>query len=319
MSRSNLAVAAAALLSLTLAGCGKTEPQGPGAEAAANRQQQARARQMKAACSSQTTYDRLKQIVFDEAIRRGSADPQNLDTLSTHSLARVEEPVVKSRDEELDITVCAGALVLTIPPGAERAFAGKRQLTAGIEYAGQAAADGSGLVYRMSGAEPIITALARFDLTPAAYRPAAAPSTTTRATPRARPAEVAAAPPQAPASPLPQRAPPPLARPAPPVQASAAPRPTAPAVASRPSFNCRYARSRSEKLVCGSADLAALDRQMSSQFYAELGRADAAGRAALRRTRDRFLATRDRCDSEACVARAYVERMNEIAAIAGER
>jgi uncharacterized protein len=72
-------------------------------------------------------------------------------------------------------------------------------------------------------------------------------------------------------------------------------------------------------MVCGSNSLAARDRAMSSLFYSALADADPRTRAALRRTRDRFLAYRDRCGSEACVAEAYQGRMQEIRDIMSER
>ena len=55
---------------------------------------------------------------------------------------------------------------------------------------------------------------------------------------------------------------------------------------------------------------------MSSMFYSALSGANPQVRAELRRTRDRFLAYRDRCGSEACVADAYEGRMREIRDIA---
>ena len=51
---------------------------------------------------------------------------------------------------------------------------------------------------------------------------------------------------------------------------------------------------------------------MSSLFYSAMADADGGTRAQLRRTRDRFLAYRDRCGSDACIAEAYDGRMNEI-------
>ena len=51
---------------------------------------------------------------------------------------------------------------------------------------------------------------------------------------------------------------------------------------------------------------------MSSLFYSALADADPTTRRELRRTRDRFLAYRDRCGSDACVAEAYDGRMDEI-------
>jgi uncharacterized protein len=51
---------------------------------------------------------------------------------------------------------------------------------------------------------------------------------------------------------------------------------------------------------------------MSSLFYSALADADSRRKRELRRTRDRFLAYRERCGSEACVAEAYEGRMQEI-------
>jgi len=65
-------------------------------------------------------------------------------------------------------------------------------------------------------------------------------------------------------------------------------------------------------MVCSSSSLAARDRAMSSLYYSALANADPGQRQALRRTRDRFLAYRERCGSEACIAEAYEGRMMEI-------
>jgi uncharacterized protein len=72
-------------------------------------------------------------------------------------------------------------------------------------------------------------------------------------------------------------------------------------------------------MVCGSDRLAALDRAMSSQFYASLSGADSRTRSALRTSRDRFLAYRERCPNEACVAEAYRDRIDEIRDITAAR
>lgn len=245
--------------------------------------------QMEDACASAATYNRLKEVAFEEAVRIRNADPANLDTLATHSVVRMENPVVKSQDEALNVTVCTGTFILELPPGAERAFGGERRLTAEIEYSAQRAADGSGLVYQISGAEPIIYKLAAFDLQNQPVR-------VSQPEPESQPTDFAEA-----ALPSP-----------PPDEPAAAPPASAPRQASRPSFNCRVAGSPSERMVCSSERLAALDRQMSSQFYSALPEADRQARRRLRQTRDAFLAYRDRCPDEACVAEAYQGRMREI-------
>jgi uncharacterized protein len=85
----------------------------------------------------------------------------------------------------------------------------------------------------------------------------------------------------------------------------------------QPSFNCRHARTRSERLVCANGSLAAADRRMSAVYYSEMATADAAAKRALRQSRDRFLDRRERCSDPACVARVYEERVAEIRRISG--
>jgi uncharacterized protein YecT (DUF1311 family) len=321
------------LAAVALAGCGSTEPNIPGSAERAAKAEQADARRLKRACGSKETYDRLKEVAFEEAARVRKAGSPSLDRLAAGSVVRMERPVVKSRDEALNVTVCSGHLVLELPPGAENAFDGERRLEADVEYAAQEAVDGSGLVYQMDGAEPIVYRLATVGLTrgvdPAAGTQVAMAS---QAAPVPAPVDIPAAVPPPPSPPVPRAsvaptvpvrpAPPPrVIRPAPPEDEARVPReyaaPAAPVrAASRPSFNCRSARSRVERMVCGSDDLARADRAMSSTFYAALARADGETRAELRSSRDRFLRFRDRCGSEACVAQAYADRTAEIRDIA---
>jgi hypothetical protein len=259
---------------------------------------------IKEACTSPSTYNGLKEVIFDEAVKVRNSSSTNLDILAANSVVIMQDPVVKSRDKALNIIVCGGRFTLELPPGAERGFRGERRLSYDIEYSVQAAADGSGMVYQIQGAEPIIYKLAIFDLSASPKGSAGAAGSRT--------AEAVPSPAPAPAPP-----PPPAERPAaeeeaPPPKPPEPRRETASQGNARPAFNCRYARSRSEKMVCASPALAALDRQMSSLFYAALGDASRGAKADLRRTRDRFLAYRNRCRSEACVADAYRGRMQEI-------
>jgi hypothetical protein len=317
-----------AALLLALGGCDWMDKKDPPDGARKAQIEAARDKQDQLACASGATYDRLKQLAFDEAMRIRNADPANLDTLATHSVVRMENPLVKARDDKLNVTVCTGRFILELPPGAERGFAGERRLTADVEYAAQSAADGSGLVYQLSGAEPIIYKLAVFDLkgnrfqapaagntqlAAAAPPPAPRPELAPPAPPPVQEARATAAPPPRPAV-KDVRAPSPPAAPRPPREAQ--PRPQQASGSARPSFNCRYARTRSERMVCANDRLASLDRRMSSLYYSALSETDGAGRAQLRRTRDRFLAYRDGCSSEACVADAYQGRMDEIRDIA---
>lgn len=303
------AISIVAGLAFLFAGCDRLSKEDKKAEAAAAAK--ARLEGMKDTCASKLTYVRLKEYVFDQAAQVRNTDPRRLDPLAAHSVVRMDNPVVKSRDDDLNITVCAGRFVMNLPPGVYEAFGGKPVIQANVQYAAQAAADGSGLVYSMTGAEPIIYRIATLGLpTGAAPLPAAVPERP--AAPEA-PVDVAEAPPKPRTEPVATAA----VEPKQPSTARPAPETKAKAVAS-PSFNCRHARTRSEKMVCGDGSLAAADRQMSAIYYGEMAQADAATKRALRRSRDAFLAKRERCTSDACVARAYAERVAEIRRIAGQ-
>ena len=86
--------------------------------------------------------------------------------------------------------------------------------------------------------------------------------------------------------------------------------------AARPSYNCRYARTRSEVAVCSDAGLASLDQQMAAQFNTTYRQGTPDQRQVLERSRLRFLYRRDRCRSASCIAEIYRTRMNEINDIA---
>jgi hypothetical protein len=132
---------------------------------------QAELKREEAACGSASAGDRLKNIIFDQAIAKRNGDRTNLDVLADYSVARLQDPVVKGRDRSLDVTRCKGRFILEIPPGAERALGGERELQADIDYTAQASADGAGFVYQQKGAEPIVARLAAFNLQAGAYRP----------------------------------------------------------------------------------------------------------------------------------------------------
>ena len=65
-------------------------------------------------------------------------------------------------------------------------------------------------------------------------------------------------------------------------------------------------------MVCGDERLASRDREMASVYYRAVAEADPETRSILRRSRDRFLARRERCGGPGCVARAYEDRVDEI-------
>lgn len=306
-----LAVAAAA----ALPSCDWMKKKDPPNQKSEKELAEERRERLRKACASEGTYARLKELVFDEAARIRNTDSRNLDPLAASSVVRMEEPLVKSRDEDLNVTVCTGRFILELPPGAENAFDGMRRLSADVEYAAQAAADGSGLVYQMDGEEPIVYRLATFglssgQLTQFAEAQPQLPASEPRTPPQPDPA------PQQ-ARPEPERAPEPARKAEPEPEPDSEPEPQR--TAASPSFDCRYARTSTEKMVCDSPSLAAKDREMASIYYAAMAEADDPTRAHLRRSRDSFLSRRERCGSESCVTAAYNARIAEIRSIAAGR
>lgn len=283
------------LILSVLPGCNKLETKADKQQAA--EREQARDKQVRQACASQASYERLKSLAFEKAEEVRAGNASTLDRLAAATVVRMEEPVVKSRDDALNVTVCKGRMVIDLPPGAEDAFNGERRLVAEVEFAAQEAADGSGMVYQLDGAEPIIYRLAAIDMKTVAAPPAAA------RVPEPAAVQTAERPPAP--------APAPKPRPPEPPRAKVEPERPRPALA-RPSFNCRYARTRTEQMVCSDEELAARDRDMASQYYSAIAAADPETRAILRGTRDRFLARRERCGGPGCVARSYEDRIDEI-------
>ena len=238
-------------------------------------------------CGSQATYDRVKTELFRQAAQLRKSDEAAFDRLSAYASVRMERPLMRSRDAELGTVRCTGRLSLDLPPGLS-VVGGRRTLAADIDYVLQPAADGSGDVVMLEGADPIIVPLATLARTGETAPTPAAPADGNLLSP----------------------APPPLADdglqdPGP----TAAPPESADA---RPSFNCSYARTRGEVAVCRSPELAALDRQMASQYYRAIAAADRRQRRTLTATRDSFIRYRDGCPNDACIAETYRGRMREI-------
>ena len=243
-------------------------------------------------CGSQQTYDLIKREIFRQAAdTRGSAQAA-FDRIAATATVRMERPLLKEQDERTGMVRCLGNLSIDLPPGLS-IVGGRRSLSAAMEYVVQSAADGSGDVVMIEGADAIIVPLA----TLASIRGPSLPAPTVPADPvNGQPVVPDTAPPV-------QRSPPPQAE---------VPVTPPPQAAARPSFNCRFARTRGEIAVCRDSGLASLDRQMASQYVRAAAAAGPRQRAQLRATRDAFLRYRDRCPSDACVAAAYRDRMREI-------
>jgi hypothetical protein len=83
------------------------------------------------------------------------------------------------------------------------------------------------------------------------------------------------------------------------------------AYAGRPSFNCRYARSRAEQMVCDDPRLAAYDRRLARAFRRAVDNGAPFDR--LRAQQDRWLAARERAAvSPEAVGMVYEQRIAEL-------
>lgn len=243
-------------------------------------------------CASQQTYDSIKRELFRRAGELRGSDQAAFDKLATYSVVRMDAPMLKGQDEDVGTTNCTGTLALDLPPGVA-VVGGRRTLTADIGYAIQPAADGSGEVVTISNADAVITPLATLARVGA---PVGQPLTP------ASPSD----------EPLPPAAVEPVAPPPGPMPTRPMPAPEPARDTAIPSFSCENARTRGEIAVCGDSGLAGLDRQMASQFNSAMSEGDSQQRALLRSTRGRFLAFRDACRSDSCIADAYRGRMLEI-------
>lgn len=243
-------------------------------------------------CASNQTYDLIKRELFRRAAQLRGSDQAAFDQLSAYAVVRMENPVMESQDNATAAVNCSGSLSLDLPPGV-RIVGGRQTLTSDVDYTVQPAADGSGNVVLLRNADAIIAPLATLaranQAAPVSPAPTPAPEQANQGEPEQQ-----------------QLTPAPGEQPQPPQ-----PRPTVSSGA-HPSFDCAKARTKGETAVCSDAGLAALDRNMSTQYGRAIDDASPAQKALLRQTRDRFLRYRDRCPNRSCIGDAYVGRMREI-------
>jgi hypothetical protein len=239
-------------------------------------------------CASKATYDLIKHDLFRRAAQLRGSDQAAYDKISASASLRMENPVMESQDGSTGAVHCSGALSLDLPPGIA-AVGGRRSLSANVDYTIQPAADGSGNVVLLSNADSIIAPLATLARV---SQPATAP----------------AAPESVDEGDV-------VEQPEPDVdQSESASQPVGPKTnyPGRPSFDCGKAATKGEIAVCSDSGLAALDVNMANEYRRALSSASPQQQALLRRTRDRFLAYRDRCPNRSCIGDAYVGRMREI-------
>ena len=244
-------------------------------------------------CAAQSTYDLIKRELFRRAAALRGSDQAAFDKLAAYAVVRVDRPLLASEDERTGAVGCTGLLTLDLPPGVA-VIGGRRTLTADIGYTLQGAADGNGQVLTLTNADAIVTPLATLARTAGQALDPLAPPTSDPLAPGVT------LPPATEGAPL------------------GTPPPVAEAPMASPSFNCANARTRGEISVCRNENLAALDRQMAAQYRSATASSDRRTRAELERSRGRFLAFRDQCPSDDCIADTYRGRIREIRDIVDE-
>jgi len=151
-----------------LGGCGaaEEEPVDPVQQARIADQEQ----RLHSVCSAPQTYARLKELLFDEAVRQRGGDPAGLDAAITATNISVLEPVTAAGDPR-GVVICSGRVLMELPGRPEA-----RRLAADVEYAAQAASDGSGLVFDLEGAGDMVRELSLLGGPAATPAPAQPPS-----------------------------------------------------------------------------------------------------------------------------------------------
>ena len=242
-------------------------------------------------CASKATYDLIKRDLFRRAGQVRGSDQAAYDQLSSYAVLRMENPVMESEDSSTGAISCSGSLSIDLPPGVA-VVGGRRTLSADVDYTVQQAADGSGTVILLRNVDAIVTPLATLSRVAQPSQETMVPTLndTGRAEPMTQAPGISSAEPQ------------------PPTVSPPTPRPAG----ARPSFDCTRAQTKGEIAVCSNAGLAALDRNMAAQYSRSIAGATPEQQVLLKRTRDRFLAYRDRCPNNACIGDAYVGRMREI-------
>lgn len=240
-------------------------------------------------CTARATQDEVKRQLFARAAEIRGANADNYARIAGFALLQVDGAAPVAETTSAALAECRGRATLRLPAGL-RVAGGRTALGGTIGYSVADGAGGGSVTLGESDAIAIPLATL----------------TQNRAAPRVAPAPTpapATADPLAPA-PIPS---PPVERPAPAPSPEPAASPTA-----RPSFDCRRARTSGERAVCDSPALAALDREMASQYRSAVANGGPDERRLLVQTRDRFLGFRDRCGTDACIANAYRGRMREI-------
>lgn len=237
-------------------------------------------------CTSVAVSDEIKRQLFARAAEIRGSNADNYAKIAGFALLDTSAATPVAAVAASELADCRGRLILRLPAGLKVA-GGRTSLSGDVSYS---VAPGIRGIVTLGQSDSIAIPLATLTQNRAVDSPAAPPAT----------------PPSSEISPT-------VADPV--VVHRSEPDQLAPVEttnAGRPSFDCRRARSASEHAVCDSPSLSRLDRDMADQYRSGLANAEGSQRRLLEQTRDRFLAYRERCSTDACIATTYRGRMREI-------
>jgi hypothetical protein len=248
-------------------------------------------------CSRRATSDEVRNQLLARAAQIRGSNADNYAKIASYALIEVDGAAPVAPVSNAELIDCKGHATLRLPAGLKVA-GGRTSLGGDVSYS---VAPGARGMITLGQSDSIAIPLATLT------QSRSAPPTAAPVAPSARD-RLAPAPQIVPLPPMrstPQD--PPVVRPGP-----------APQMV-RPSFDCRSARTSSERAVCSNSSLAALDRDMAAQYRSAVANGSPDDRRLLVQTRDRFLMYRDRCGSDQCIAATYRGRMREIGDIVAGR
>jgi hypothetical protein len=245
-------------------------------------------------CTRRLTTDELRNQLFARAAQIRGSNGDNYAKIAGYALIELDGAVPLAPVSNAELIDCKGHATIRLPAGLKVA-GGRTSLGGDIGYS---VAPGARGLVTLGQSDAIAIPLATLTQSRSAPPRAPAPTPTTQ-------------PASEPSAPAPQVIPVPTMRPVP------APMNAPPMV--RPSFDCRSARTSSERAVCANSSLAALDRDMAAHYRSAIANGGPEDRRLLVQTRDRFLMYRDRCGSDQCIAATYRGRMREIGDIVAGR
>ena len=248
-------------------------------------------------CTARTSQDEVKRQLFARAAEIRGSNGDNYQRIAGFALIQIDGATPVTAGSAGGLVECRGHATLRLPSGLKVA-GGRTTLGGDIGYSVGAGQRGT---VTLGQSDTIAIPLATLIQNRAAARaPVPAPAADdSSGQPDGR-------------EPVREPATAPIDRPRPQPAPSPPPPPEVANDSARPSFDCRRARTSSERAVCDSASLAALDRTMAAQYRDAAANGGPEERRLLVQTRNRFLGYRDRCGNDACIANAYRGRMREI-------